>query len=135
MSYSLTKLFMESNMSIKQVANKYKQTDQEYIAGIETPHGRIKLLYETIITNINKLSHKHPKTDFVSYGKCLNALNILTSSLDMKKGKELAQNLGDLYAYCSEKLKEYLEKKDERKIVEVKNIISGLLEAWEEIKD
>ena len=53
----------------------------------------------------------------------------------MKRGKELAQNLGDLYAYCSERLKEYLEDKDQRKIVEVKNIISGLLEAWEEIKD
>jgi len=125
---------MESNMSVKQAANTYKQTDQEYIEGIETPHGRIKLLYETIITNINKLSDKHPKTDFVSFGKCLNALNILTSSLDMKKGNELAQNLSDLYAYCSEKLKEYLEDKDERKIVEVKNIISGLAEAWEEIK-
>ena len=52
----------------------------------------------------------------------------------MKQGKDLAKNLRDLYAYCSDKLNQYLEDKDERKIVEVKNIISGLLEAWEEIK-
>ncbi len=122
-------------MSVKEAANAYKQTDQEYIEGIETPHGRIKLLYETIITNINKLNDKHPKTDFLSFGKCLNALNILSGSLDMKQGKDLAENLSDLYTYCSEKLKQYLEDKDERKIVEVKNIITGLLEAWEEIKD
>jgi len=126
---------MERIMSVKQAAKVYKKADQEYIEGIETPHGRIKLLYETIITNINKLNDKHPKTDFLSFGKCLNALNILSASLDMKKGKDLAKNLNDLYAYCSEKLKEYLEDKDERKIIEVKNIISGLLEAWEEIKD
>jgi len=126
---------MERTMSVKQAATVYKQADQGYIEGIETPHGRIKLLYETIITNINKLNDKHPKTDFLSFGKCLNALNILSASLDMKKGKDLAKNLNDLYAYCSEKLKEYLEDKDERKIIEVKNIISGLLEAWEEIKD
>ena len=134
-SYFIGELFMESTMSVKEAANAYKQTDQEYIEGIESPHGRIKLLYETIITNINKLNDKHPKTDFLSFGKCLNALNILSASLDMKQGKDLAKNLSDLYAYCSEKLREYIEDKDERKIVEVKNIISGLLEAWEEIKD
>ena len=134
-SYFICELFMESTMSVKEAANAYKQTDQEYIEGIETPHGRIKLLYETIITNINKLNDKHPKTDFLSFGKCLNSLNILSASLDMKQGKDLAKNLNDLYAYCSEKLKEYIEDKDERKIVEVKNIISGLLEAWEEIKE
>ena len=43
---------MEINMTVKNVANAYKETDQEYIKGIETPHGRIKLLYEKIITNI-----------------------------------------------------------------------------------
>ena len=134
-SYFIGELFMESTMSVKEAANAYKQTDQEYIEGIESPHGRIKLLYETIITNINKLNDKHPKTDFLSFGKCLNALNVLSLSLDMKQGNDLAKNLSDLYAYCSNKLKEYLEDKDERKIVEVKNIISGLLEAWEEIKD
>ena len=31
-----------SNMSAKQAANTYKQTDQEYIMGIETPHGRLR---------------------------------------------------------------------------------------------
>ena len=134
-SYFLYKLFMESNMSAKQAANTYKQTDQEYIKGIETPHGRIKILYETIITNIDKLSDKHPKTNFLSFGKCLNAFNILSSSLDMNQGKDLAKNLNDLYIYCSEKLREYLEDKDEQKLVEVKNITSGLLEAWEEIRD
>ena len=134
-SYFLEKLFMESNMSAKQAANTYKQTDKEYIKGIETPHGRIKILYETIITNIDKLSDKHPKTNFLSFGKCLNALNILSSSLDMNQGKDLAENLNDLYIYCSEKLKEYLEDKDEQKLIEVKDIISGLLEAWEEIRD
>ena len=126
---------MERTMSVKQAATVYKQADQGYIEGIESPHGRIKLLYETIITNIDKLNHKHPKTDFVGFGKCLNALNILSASLDMKQGKDLATNLSDLYAYCSEKLREYLEDKDDRKLVEVRDIISGLLEAWKEIKD
>ena len=125
---------MESNMSIKNAANAYKKTDQEYIKGIETPHGRIKILYETILTCLEKLYDRHPKTDFVSFGKCINALKILSSSLDMEKGEDLAKNLEDLYVYCSNNLKEYLEDKNEKKILEVSNIISGLLEAWEEIQ-
>ena len=121
-------------MAIKQAMKTYKQNDQDYVKGIETPHGRIKILYETIITNLDKLTKKHPKTDFVSFGRCLNALKILSSSLDMANGKDLAKNLDDLYVYCSNRLKEYLEDKNENKILEVRNLISGLLEAWDEIK-
>ena len=128
-------LFMESEMAIKKAATAYKETEKEYIKGIETPHGRILILYETIITNIDKLNKRHPKTDFVSFGKCINALKILSSSLDLKKGEDLAKNLEDLYGYCADKLREYLEDKNEQKIVEVKNIISGLLEAWEQIPE
>ena len=125
---------MESNMSVKNVANQYKQNDREYVKGIETPHGRIKILYETMLINLDKLADRHPKTDFVSFGKCINALKILSASLDMEKGQDLATNLRDLYLYCSNTLKEYLEDKNEKKIVEIRNIISGLLEAWEEIQ-
>ena len=126
---------MESEMAIKKAATAYKETEKEYIKGIETPHGRILILYETIITNIEKLNKRHPKTDFVSFGKCINALKILSSSLDVSKGEDLAKNLEDLYGYCADKLREYLEDKNEQKIVEVKNIISGLLEAWEQIRE
>ena len=47
-------------MGNKQVANTYKQTDREYIEGIETPHGRIKILYQTI-SNIDKLNSNIPR--------------------------------------------------------------------------
>ena len=126
---------MESIMGIKQVAKTYKQTDQEYIEGIESPHGRIKIIYETIVQNIDNLNKRHPKTDFVSFGKCLNALKILSSSLDLEKGKDLAKNLNDLYGYCADQLREYLEDKNEKKLIEVRTIIAGLLEAWEEIRE
>ena len=99
------------------------------------PTWKNKDLYETILINLDQLANRHPKTDFVSFGKCINALKILSSSLDMDKGQDLAKNLQDLYIYSSNILKEYLEDKNEKKIVEVRNIISGLLEAWEEIRE
>jgi len=120
-------------MAINQALKTYKQTDNDYVKGIETPHGRIQLLYETIIDNIDNLLDKHPKTNFVAMGKCINALNILAASLDMEKGKDLSQKLSDLYSYCSRNITEYLEDKKETKLIEVSEIISGLLEAWKEI--
>ena len=125
---------MESNMSANKAATSYKQADNEYVKGLETAHGRIKLLYETLLISLNKIEDKHPKTDFIAFGKCQNALKILSSSLDMEQGGDLARNLYDLYIYCSEKLREYLEDKNENKIVEVRGIISELSEAWVEIK-
>ena len=59
-------------------------------------------------------------------------INILSSSLDMN-AEDLAENLSELYAYCSKQIKEYLEIKSEEKLLEVKGIISGLLEAWDKI--
>ena len=126
---------MESNMNVNNAANEYEKTEKEYVKGIESAHGRIKLIFETLLVSLDRLENKHPKTDFISFGKCQNALNLLSSSLDMEQGKDLAQNLYDLYAYCSEKLRQYLEDKNQQKIVEVKRIISGLSEAWKEIKD
>ena len=121
-------------MSVKNIATKYKQTDKEYVKGIETAHGRIALLFETLLVNLERLGDKHPKTDFLSFGKCQNALKILSSSLNMEQGGDLAKNLDDLYVYCAEKLREYLEDKNEQKIVEVKGIISGLSESWNSIE-
>ena len=124
---------MEIFMAYREAIATYRKTENDYMKGIETPHGRIKILFETIIDNIDNVVEKHPKTDFVSFGKCMNALKILSGSLDMEKGKEIASNLLELYDYCSNTLREYLEHKDIQKLKEVEQIISGLLEAWKEI--
>ena len=121
-------------MAYKQAIATYTKTENDYIKGIETPHGRIKILFETIIESIDDVLETHPKTNFVSFGKSMNAFKILSGSLDMEKGKDIASNLLELYEYCSNTLREYLELKDPNKLKEVQTIISGLLDAWKEIE-
>ena len=75
----------------------YKQNENDYVKGINSPHGRITILFDTIISNLEKLIDNHPKTDFISLGKCLNGITILASSLNIKEGGEVAQNLVELY--------------------------------------
>ena len=111
----------------------YKQSNQDYFEGIESPYGRIKILFDTIISSVDSMMETHPKTDFVSLGKCTNAITTLAESLNIKDGGELAQNLVELYDYSKRALREYLQVKDPKMLEEVHAIFSKLAEGWEGI--
>ena len=120
-------------MSLDAAVLTYKNTDNIYAKGIETPHGRIKIVFDVIDTNLEKISKKHPKTDFIAYGKVLQGLMILSGSLDLEKCGQLADELNELYAYCEKSVKQYLEVKDATKLEEVRSIISGIANSWAKI--
>jgi len=86
-----------------------------------------------INTNLEKMLKKHPKTDFLAYGKVLQGIVILSGSLDLEKGGQLADELNELYAYCEKSVKQYLEIKDATKLEEVRSIISGISDSWAKI--
>ena len=117
-------------MAINRAYEAYKTSDNEYIEGIESPHGRVKILFETVIDNVNNLEDTHPKTDFVSLGKSVNSITVLAGSLNTKEGGELADNLLELYDYSKRCLNQYIEDKNINKLEEVKSIFEKLLEGW-----
>ncbi len=121
-------------MAINHVVDAYKQQEYNYVEGINSAHGRVTLLFDTLLNAIDKLIEKHPKTEFISFGKSINSINILIDSLDMEAGGELAENLLGLYDYCSRELKRYLEVKDVEKLREIQDIISSLAESWNSIE-
>ena len=121
-------------MAINSAFDAYTKNENEYVPGIESAHGRIKILFDTMISNLDKLKETHPKTDFISLGKCVNILTVLAGSLNVKDGGELAQNLLELYDYCKRVLNEYVEGKDVRKLDEVYLIFTNLSEGWDAIE-
>ena len=121
-------------MAINQIVDAYKQSEVNYVEGINSAHGRVTLLFDILLSAIEKLIEKHPKTEFISFGKGVNSINILMDSLDMEAGGELAENLLSLYDYCNRELKKYLEVKDVEKLKEIQNIISSLAESWNSIE-
>ena len=120
-------------MAINQALESYKQSENDYVKGINSPHGRITILFDTIISNLEKLIDNHPKTDFISLGKCINGITILSGSLNLKEGGEIAQNLVELYEYCRKNINNYLEDKKIEKLEEVHSIFSKLSEGWQGI--
>ena len=121
-------------MAINTAFDAYKKSENEYVQGIESAHGRIKILFDTMITNLDNLKETHPKTDFVSLGKCVNILTVLAGSLNVKDGGELATNLLELYDYSKRVLNEYLEDKNTKKLEEVYLIFKNLSEGWNGIE-
>ncbi len=121
-------------MSLDQVANSYKQSENLYVKGIETPHGRVRLIFEQLEINLEKLIVKHPQTDFVAYGKVVQCFMILSDSLDFQKGESLAEQLNELYDYCVRTVKGYLTEKDVTKLEEVLSIVNQLSESWNSIE-
>ena len=121
-------------MSLDQVANSYKQSENLYVKGIETPHGRVRLIFEQLEINLEKIIVKHPQTDFVAYGKVVQCFMILSDSLDFQKGESLAEQLNELYDYCVRTIKGYLTEKDVTKLEEVLSIVNQLSESWNSIE-
>ena len=121
-------------MSLDQVANSYKQSENMYVKGIETPHGRVRLIFEQLEINLEKIIVKHPQTDFVAYGKIVQCFMILSDSLDFQKGESLAEQLNELYDYCVRTVKGYLTEKDVTKLEEVLSIVNQLSESWNSIE-
>ena len=121
-------------MSLDQVANSYKQSENMYVKGIETPHGRVRLIFEQLEINLEKIIIKHPQTDFVAYGKVVQCFMILSDSLDFQKGESLAEQLNELYDYCVRTVKGYLTEKDVTKLEEVLSIVNQLSESWNSIE-
>ena len=121
-------------MSLDQAANSYKQSENLYVKGIETPHGRVRLIFEQLEINLEKIIVKHPQTDFVAYGKVVQCFMILSDSLDFQKGESLAEQLNELYDYCVRTVKGYLTEKDVTKLEEVLSIVNELSESWNSIE-
>lgn len=121
-------------MAMNQVVDAYKQNEINYVEGINSAHGRVGILFDTATSAMEKLIKKHPKTDFISFGKAVNSINILMDSLDMEAGGELAENLLGLYDYCKRELRDYLEQKNVEKLREIHEILSSIAESWKSIE-
>ena len=93
----------------------------------------MSILFDTILSSVDSMVEKHPKTDFINLGKSLNGISILANSLNHKDGGEIADNLVELYDYCRRNLSDYVQDKDIKKLDEVYSIITKLSDGWKAI--
>lgn len=66
-----------------------------------------------------------------SISKCLEILHVLDASLDIQNGGELAENLHQLYDFCSRRLLTVNLRNQAAPLTEVRRVLVPLKEGWE----
>lgn len=101
-----------------------------------SPAKIVQLLYEKAIEHLNESEKLLEEGNYVQFservGKAQDIITELNLSLDMEKGGEIAKNLRALYTYMYRELVEAVLKKDKAKLLEVRGMLSDLLETWKE---
>ena len=77
---------------------------------------------------------KTSKIKSKSFSKIITSLMILMSSLDFKKGKEIAVNLNNLYDYCRTQTLDSYKNQTIDGLNSSIGVIDDILSAWKQIK-
>ncbi len=102
-------------------------------------HQLIQLLFDGALERINMAKARIQAKDYEGKNKLITkSMEIvagLRSFLDLDQGKELAQNLYDLYAYCERRLAHANFQNDVEALDEVSDHIRKIREGWMGIRD
>lgn len=119
--------------------NAYKKVGVESkVIGADS-HQLITLLFQGALERIANAKNEILREDIEAKGKSISkAIAIigegLHSSLNIKAGGELAQNLSALYDYMVRRLVDANIKNDTAILDEVTDLLAGLAEAWDSIR-
>ena len=69
-----------------------------------------------------------------SFSKSLTAIYILQSSLNFEEGKEIAENLNNIYEFCKNGIMKGFTKKDSKLVYDAIPPIDEILDGWKQIK-
>ena len=69
-----------------------------------------------------------------SFSKSLTAIYILQSSLNFEEGKEIAENLYNIYEFCKDSIMKGFTKRDSKLVYDAIPPIDEILDGWKQIK-
>ena len=118
--------------------NAYTQVGVETGVLAASPHRLISMLFDGALAAIAAASRHMESGDIEKKGEAIaKAVTIiitgLKSSLNREAGGQLAENLDALYDYMSRRLFEAHVKNDSDMLLEVKNLLTEIKGAWDEI--
>lgn len=121
-------------------ASAYASVNLESRAGASGGVDLVMLLIEGVIDRV-KLARKAIESrdiqqKIIHMNKALQIIGEgLRAHLDVQAGGEIAQNLDDLYAYCSVRLLHANSRNDVQALDEVVKLLTPILEAWTVVRN
>ena len=99
---------------------------------LDSPQGRIVLVLEYLLKQINALRARNPDgKKFKARNQALIALYILTETLDHDQNQELCVNLSKIYDFIHISITNYKDALEDLSVSE--QIVSDLVDTWKEM--
>jgi flagellar secretion chaperone FliS len=112
----------------------YRQTDIVTRAQAANAHGLVDMLFQELVATLHRAefttaAHQMAQRSAAT-SRAISILHGLRTSLDVKSGGALAENLDALYAHSLGQLVAAQSKSDTAAIASVRQNMTGIAEAW-----
>jgi flagellar protein FliS len=125
-------------------AAQYQSVRSHGLIADAGPARLVQIMFEQIVSNLaisqgcmERISNNLPLKDVVAKGKALGKairlINQLNSTLDMERGREIAQNLRALYVYMLARLTLANVTNDVKIVTEVSLLVQKIKIGWDQI--
>ncbi len=119
---------------------KYISDDISAKTSSLNPHKIIEEVLKDLKKNMETLAYSIDNEPVVSsiksnsFSKSLTAIYILQSSLNFEDGKEIAENLYNIYEFCKDGIMKGFTKRNSKLVYDAIPPIDEILDGWKQIK-
>jgi len=125
-------------------AAQYRAVRSHGLVADATPARLVQIMFEHILSELAtaqgsmlRIRHNLPLADVVAKGKALGKairlINHLNATLDMERGRQIAENLRALYLYMLERLTLANVTNDPQIVAEVTSLVRKIKSGWDRI--
>src|SRR3984957_1676246 len=125
-------------------AAQYRAVRSHGLVADATPARLVQIMYEHILSELataqgcmNRIENNLPLGDVIakgkSLGKAIRLINQLNATLDMERGRQIAENLRALYLYMLERLTFANVTNDTRIVAEAASLVRKVKSGWDQI--
>jgi len=131
-------------MQSRRGAAQYRTMSCHGLVADASPTRLVQIVYEQILAQLataqgsmQRISNNLPLNDVVTKGKAIGKavrlINQLNATLDMERGREIADNLRSLYEYMLNRLTVANLRNDPRLVAEVIELVRKIKSGWDQI--
>jgi flagellar protein FliS len=125
-------------------AAQYRTVLNHGLVADASPTRLVQIVYEQVLAQLataqgcmQRISDNLPLADVIAKGKAIGKavrlINQLNATLDMERGREIADNLRSLYEYMLSRLTVANLKNDPRIVAEVIELVRKVKSGWDQI--
>ena len=131
-------------MQSRRGAAQYRAVTSHGLVADASPTRLVQIMYEHILAQLataqgcmQRISDNLPLADVIAKGKAIGKavrlINQLNATLDMERGREIADNLRSLYEYMLSRLTLANLKNDPHIVAEVIELVRKVKSGWDQI--